>query len=63
MENHVTIENFKTKEWVAQVQREEVIQQIAMEKRLKKERRILLGYFVVSMLATLLISGALSLGG
>jgi len=59
----VTIENFKTKEWVAQVQREEVIQQIAMEKRLKKERRILLGYFVVSMLATLLISGALSLGG
>ena len=57
----MSVENFRSTQYVAQAQREELIQHLANKKRLQKERRVLLGYFVVAMLATLLISGALQL--
>lgn len=51
----------KTHQFLAEKQLEESRELAAQEFAAKQERRVLLGYFVISMLATLFISGALKM--
>ena len=51
----------KTHQFLAEKQLEESRELAAQEFAAKQERCVLLGYFVISMLATLFISGALKM--
>lgn len=57
MSNH----SFQSAKFLKEKQLEEVQQSKQESVRLARERRMMLGYFVVSLLATLLLSGALNL--
>ncbi len=51
--------SFKSAQFLAEKQEQESRQFAAENLAAKRERRVLLGYFVISLLATLFISGAL----
>ena len=51
---------FKSAQFLAEKQAKEVKEVAAEKLAAKYDRRVLLGFFVISMLATLVISGALS---
>lgn len=51
---------FKSAQYLAEKQANEVEEMIAEKKAAKHDRGVLLGYFVISMIATLVISGALN---
>ena len=52
---------FKSAQYLAEKQLDESREAAAQNLAAQKERRMLLGYFVISLLATLFISGALKL--
>jgi len=52
---------FKSAQYLAEKQKTERQEVAVQEKAEKKERRVFLGFFVVSLLATLCISGALKI--
>ena len=52
---------FKSARFLAEKQKTEIEEVVAEEVVEKRERRVLLGFFVISLLATLIISGALKL--
>ncbi len=51
--------SFKTEQFLAEKQLIESRELAAQKLAAQKERRVLLGYFVIALLATLAISGAL----
>jgi len=52
---------FKSAQFLAEKQKTEIQEATALNAVEKRERGVLLGFFVISLLATLMISGALKL--
>ena len=58
---NMSTSTFKSAQYLAEKQLDESREAAAQNLAAQKERRMLLGYFVISLLATLFISGALKL--
>ena len=57
----MSVNNFQTASFLQEKQIEEAKQVTEHNTMVKRERRMLLGFFVISLLATLFISGALNI--